>query len=151
MRMRCNKSAGETVNSAISRCVYTRRQLSSGTLKFLQQNPWLTCPERLWLLQTWSTCLALDFVTDKAPPPSSPLVAMTTKASLSVSYEQSVHLPWGLSVAFLPHMHDSLSLSLSTNNPFSFYNKPTFSHIIHLPPDNAWYKNIFFFSSVRQQ
>lgn len=56
MRMRRNKSPGGMVNSAISHCVYTRRQVSSRTLKFLQQNPWLTCPELLWLHQTWSTC-----------------------------------------------------------------------------------------------
>ena len=119
MRMRRNKSAGRMVNSAASRCVYTRRQVSSGTLEFLQQNPWLTRPERLWLLQTWSTCkrdpLAVDFVSDNPPSssslpppvspslsPSQPPVTMTTKASLSVPNVQSVHLGGYQSLLPLP-------------------------------------------------
>lgn len=144
MRMRCNKSAGGMANSAVSRCVYTGRRVSSGTLKFLQQNPWLTCQERLGLLQTWCTCgvilqLWILSLTNQLPPSFShslstpnppPIVAMTTKASLSVSHVQSVHLG-----GYLAPMHDSRSLSLSANDACSFYHKPTFSHIIHPPPD----------------
>lgn len=67
-------------------------RFSSRTLRFLQENPWLTCTQRLWLLQTWSTCsvipLGVDFVTDNPRPPSPSLpVTMTTKATLSVSYK----------------------------------------------------------------
>ena len=99
-------------------------RFSPGTLEFLQQNPWLTRPERLWLLQTWSTCkrdpLAVDFVSDNppssSPPPFSPPLSLSLSTSCNHDYKgklicskRTKCTPWGLSVAFPPPMRDSRS------------------------------------------
>lgn len=132
------------VNSGVSHCVYTRRQDSSGTLKFLQQNPWLTCPERLWLLQTWFTCsmiLELWILSLTNPLFHPPPVAMTTKASLSVSYVQSVHLGGYQLLFSLTCMTAVLfccqqtTLSRSIISPHSLASSTS--------PADAWYKNVF--------
>lgn len=130
---RC-KSTGGTVNSAASRRVYTRRQVSSGTLRFLQRNPWLTCQRRLWLLQTWSTCssvipaLLWILFTDKPeslppPPPTShshdcirKAYKLYTLGVIPLTRRAAVLFRW------------------QQDNAFFFRHKPTFSHVTPPPP-----------------
>lgn len=134
------KSTGGMVNSVVSCCVYTRRPVSSGTLKFLQQNPWLTCPERLWLLQTWSTSsvilqLWILSLTNLHLHPS-PLFS----PSLPSSHDYKGKLICFIKVYTLGAISRLFCLTCMTAVLFrcqqtnSFYHKPTFSHIIRSPP-----------------
>lgn len=86
------------------------------------------------------------------PPPT---VTMTTKASLSVSYVQSVHLggyqpPFSLTymTAALFHCHLK-TLSRSIIGPCSL-TSPTSPVSLSNTKDNAWHKIVVLFSSVQQ-
>lgn len=85
-------------------CLHHQAAVSSRTLKFLQEKPLADLPRAAVtspnMVHTQRDPLAVDFVTDNPPllPPFSLSlcldlpVTMTTKATLSVSYAQSVHL-----------------------------------------------------------
>lgn len=137
MRMRYNKSSGGMVNSVISHCVYTRQPVLSGTLKFLLQNPWLTCKNGCDFSKhgphaAWSS--SFGFCKWQTPhsrflPPPSPW--LQRQAYLFHTYKVYT---LRLSAGSLPCMHDSRSLSLSPNGALWFnHMSPPFSHITHFP------------------